>query len=213
METISLTPAEALEKLKQGNRRFFSMRPKINAEKLLDQRAKAEKQQKPIAVVIACSDARIPPEYIFDQGIGDLYVIRVLGNVISTAQIGALEYAISELQTPLIVVMGYSACSATQLTLHALRSGKGPMSPFLKYIMNKIAPALKKEAQSVAPNNDDIFNLMTLETAVEVNTRNSLEQISQRSLIVRNALEANILRLVGAYYDLESGLVGFGDDN
>jgi len=208
-----ITSEQALEKLKEGNRRFFAMRSKVTPDKLLDQRANSVTDQNPCAIILSCSDSRVPPELIFDQGIGDLFVIRVAGNIVSSAQIGSIEYAVSVLKTPLIVVLGHTGCGAVSVTLDAIRTGNGPLSPYLQYLMNKIKPIIEHEAKSVKELNPHYLQDLKVDEAVNLNIKHSVEQLSHRSLIIREAIKKNQLEAIGAYYDLESGLVGWDEEH
>jgi len=206
------TAENSLKLLKEGNRRFFAVRSKVNSEKLLNQRNNTTTEQNPIAIIVSCSDSRVPPEIVFDQGIGSLFVIRVAGNIISTPQIGSIEYAVALLNTPLIVVLGHTSCGAVSATLDSLKNGNSPASPFLEYLINKISPVITQEARKVESSNPNFISELSVDDAVNLNIENSVKQLPKRSLIIREGLRKEELQIVGAYYDLESGLVGWEDE-
>src|ERR687887_668435 len=141
--TNNVSAAAALEKLREGNRRFVgNVR---SAEALLSQirRAELALDQRPFAIVLGCSDSRVPAEIVFDQGLGDLFVIRVAGNIVAPSQIGSVEFAAERFGTQLVVVMGHSQCGAVEETLRALEGQSNGDSRHMLSIVNRIRPAVE----------------------------------------------------------------------
>ena len=199
-----LTAADALQRLREGNRRF------VNAERgnveSLNQARRAELVggQDPIAVILACSDSRVPVEFIFDQGLGDLFVIRVAGNVVAPSQVGSIEYAASQLGTKLVVVLGHSNCGAVDATLAELATKQEQRSPNLRSISDRIRPAIEPLLESGKP--------VSLPEAVLANVRQSVEHLRCGSDILRALIHNGELDVVGAEYSIDSGEVRFLDN-
>ncbi len=199
-----ISAADALQRLRDGNRRFVNAE-RSNAESLSEaRRAELAAGQDPFAVVLACSDSRVPVELIFDQGLGDLFVIRVAGNIVAPSQIGSIEYAASQLGTRLVLVLGHSNCGAVDATLAELSREQELRSPNLRSIVDRIRPAV--EPLIDAPEG------LTLPRAVLANVRHSVEQLRHGSQILEDLIDKGELTVVGAKYWIETGEVRFFDD-
>ena len=197
-----ISPADALDRLREGNRRFVSGDGGQNIPGTQANRAELAEGQSPFAVVLACSDSRVPVEIVFDQGLGDLFVIRVAGNVVAPSQVGSVEYAAAQLGTKLVVVLGHSNCGAVDATLKELAQEQELRSPNLRAIVDRIRPAIES-----LPISD-----VSLRDAVVANVRQSVRQLKHGSLMVEKMLESGELAIVGAEYSIESGEVVFLDD-
>ncbi|KZL91616.1 carbonic anhydrase [Clostridium magnum] len=195
-ETIT-SAEEAKKLLVDGNNRFVS--GKILSKDLSDTRRKdlSVKGQKPFAVVITCSDSRVPPELIFDQALGDIFVIRDAGNVVDPITLGSIEYGAEHLGGPLIVVLGHEKCGAVKATVDG-----GEVPENIAAIVNKIKPSVEK-AKSSAKNKEDIPELATDE-----NINNTIAEI-KKSSVIKHLEESKKVTVVGAKYHLESGQVTF----
>lgn len=194
-QEIIKSPDEALNLLKDGNARFAG--EKILPDNLGDERREELKKngQHPFAVIVSCSDSRVPPEIIFDQALGDLFVVRVAGNVIDPVALGSVEYAVEHLGSPLIVVMGHEKCGAVTATV---KGGEAPGS--IGAIVEKIKPAADK-ARETGLSGDQL-----VEKATELNVEISMVEL-EKSAIIKELVEQGKLKIVGAKYHLGSGQV------
>lgn len=197
----------ALEKLREGNRRFVA--GEIDAESLARHAHPVGMSdgQTPSAIVLACSDSRVPVELVFDQGFGDLFVIRVAGNVVAASQIGSIEFAVNQFGTPLVIVLGHSNCGLVVAALKELALEQTHRSPNLRAIVDRVRPAL--EPVLAAHRGSDERTLTA--AAVRANIRASVEQLSYGSLIIEQLVDDGALTIVGAEYSIESGKVDFFD--
>lgn len=205
-ESSRITPApEALRRLREGNARFVAhvRSAEIFARQLL--RAELADGQQPFAVVLGCSDSRVPAELIFDQGLGDLFVIRVAGNIVAPSQIGSIEFAVERFGTQLVVVLGHSRCGAVDATLDALLNAAAPASRNLNSIVERIRPAL----DGWVSRERDRPRESLLHDAVRANVRASANQLRHASELIERRVLAGQLFIVGAEYDLKSGVVEF----
>jgi carbonic anhydrase len=193
--------AEAPERLKAGNARFADGRTR-HAYEGADWRKHLVGGQNPVATVLGCSDSRVPPELVFDQGFGDLFVIRVAGNVIAADVVGSIAYAALHLGTPLFVVMGHAECGAVTAAVDA-KVKKAKESERIEALLKLIEPGLKGLDLTLAPG-------PRLDAAVEANVRWPVRQLADLDG-ARVALKAGRIKLVGAVYDLASGRVRFLD--
>jgi carbonic anhydrase len=190
---------EALAWLKEGNLRFASGHPR-HAHQAAAWRKHLKASQQPFATILACSDSRVPPELVFDQGFGDLFVIRVAGNIVATDVIGSLAYAIRHLHTPLIVVMGHESCGAVTAAVDAL-AGRGKEPRFIAALVKAIEPGL-----TGLPAN--LEGTDRVHAAVEANVRWSMRQLA--ALGKRQpSLKSKETMLAGAVYDIAKGTVRF----
>ena len=198
-----ISAIDANQRLRDGNRRFVSGESTIAESVRQARRAALVAGQNPCAVVLACSDSRVPVELVFDQGLGDLFVIRVAGNVVAPSQIGSVEYAAAELGTRLVVVLGHSNCGAVDATLQELRRAQAHRSPNLRAIVDRIRPAV----QPLLEEDEQT----SLHDAVIANVFRSVECLRHGSIIVEKLVESGDLSIIGAVYSIESGVVTFLD--
>ncbi|HET9327795.1 MAG TPA: carbonic anhydrase [Candidatus Eisenbacteria bacterium] len=195
---------EALERLREGNRRFAS---DYRSRGPLQARRRAlEDGQEPFAIVLGCSDSRVPAEMVFDQSLGDLFVIRVAGNIVAPSQIGSIEFAAEQFGTRLVVVLGHSRCGAVMATLEELqRPSGGKHSRNLRSIVDRIRPAVEGLLSGQAASDPDRL----LEQAVRANIRASAEQLKHGSEVLEQLIATDGLVVVGAEYSLQTGVVDF----
>ena len=199
-----MTSAESvLDALITGNTRF---REGLSSPKPW-QRANDYADQNPIAIILGCSDARVPVEIIFDQGPGDLFVIRVAGNIVAPSQIGSVEFAALQFQVPLVVVMGHTRCGAIDATLQHMQNSEDHATDNLKSIVDRIAPSMTSvvEANTSGDQESLAYHCM------RANVRASVNQLKHGSSELEGLTEAGQLQIRGAYYDLDSGSVHFFD--
>ena len=199
---------KALRKLKEGNRRFVGVTSTKGVLETFVDHIRVVREQTPFAIILGCSDSRVPAELVFHCGLGELFVIRVAGNLVAPSQIGSIEYACQQFDTELVVVMGHSNCGAIQVTVDALLSEDRPVSPNLKSIVERIAPA----AAPVVSNHGDASHDELISLAVSANIKHSVRRLSEKSKILRNLVKAGRLKIVGAEYSLDTGEVVFFDD-
>jgi carbonic anhydrase len=200
--TAQPTPEEALRVLLEGNTRFAEGQLKHPRRQPDDFKRLAEEQH-PIAVVVGCSDARVPPEVLFDQGVGDLLVIRVAGNVIrgsGPVVSGSIEYAVAELQVPLVMVLGHSGCGAVQAAIKYKDPDALPFS--LGELVDSIQPAV----EDARAEQGDL-----LENAIRANVRRGIHRLKTRAAFVGDAIQQGRLHVVGATYNLRDGRVALLD--
>lgn len=200
-----LTAEQALERLKQGNRRFVDGNGGSQHYAGPPSCADSTKQQEPIAIILGCSDSRVPAELVFDQGFGDLFVTRVAGNVAAPSQIGSAEFAATALGTPLIVVLGHTECGAVMAAIEAIRNGNDGLSDNLLWILDRIRPAI----EGLLTNDDSNDAHALMDQAVKANIRVTIAQLERDSELIRNLVVAGDLMIVGAEYDLATGRVDF----
>lgn len=198
---------ESLDRLREGNRRFILGLQNPDPMTSRRQRAEFIAGQQPFAVILGCSDSRVPVEIVFDQGLGDLFVIRNAGNVVAPSVVGSVEFAVDRFQTRLVVVMGHSYCGAVTATLEALEQGSSPSSPNVNSIVERIRPAVRELMST--PLRDDPAALS--HHAVRANVRASANQLRHGSAMLEQMLNDGALMIVGAEYSLETGLVDFFD--
>jgi carbonic anhydrase len=192
---------EALSRLAEGNRRFASGRDRAHVASARDLQRLAE--QRPFAIVLGCSDSRVPVEIVFDQGLGDLFVIRVAGNVVAPSLIASVEFAASRFGTQLVVVLGHTGCGAVMATLEA---GNHPdRRSRLNSITDRIQPAIE-EIRGAGHTGDDL-----VEQAVRANVRASAEQLRNGSPFLEDLVAERRLSVVGAEFSLHDGSVEFFD--
>lgn len=191
---------EALERLKQGNETFRAGKGfHLETQTLLDS---AQKDQKPFAIILGCSDSRVPAEIVFGQGIGDLFVIRVAGNIVAPSQIASIEFAAENFGTRLVVVLGHSRCGAVQATLEQLVTPVESRSPHLSSIVDRIRPALE-DLLPAEPGADLITR------AVRSNIAASVQNLQRGSDILKELISTEDLLITGAEYCLDTGEVIF----
>ena len=196
-----MSARDALERLREGNRRFASNAPS-GATSADTTRRSAE--QEPFAIVLGCSDARVPAEIVFDQGLGDLFVIRVAGNIVAASQIGSVEFAAEQFGTPLVVVLGHSRCGAVTATLDELKRPRDNQSRNLRSIVDRIRPSVEVLLETELKNDSDAL----VRHAVRNNVRASVNHLRHGSEVLEE-LQKKGLVIVGAEYSLETGIVEF----
>ncbi len=200
-----ISAVDALQLLREGNHRFVNDEVDRKALAKRTHQATAADGQDPIAIVLACSDSRVPTELIFDRGIGDLFVIRVAGNIVAPSQIGSIEYAVQQFRTQLVVVLGHTDCGAVIATLNELALKDSHRSPNLRAIVDRIRPAV--ETILAEHNDDEVIGVVG--DAVRANVRASVEQLRHGSLILEKLIDDDELQVVGAEYCLDKGIVEF----
>ncbi|MCU9807758.1 carbonic anhydrase [Paraclostridium sp. AKS46] len=193
IQTYSNTETDSLSRLKKGNEIYLYATYNKNTRKKLN-----EGKQKPYAVILTCSDSRVVPENIFYTGLGELFVIRVAGNVVDDTVLGSIEYAISNLDVPLVVVMGHDNCGAVKGASEKNINGK------LEAIAKKIKPSYEK-AKLQGGSQEEIYN-----NAVKFNTENSINLIKENE-IIKKYIDEKKVKVTGASYDMETGLVKWLD--
>jgi carbonic anhydrase len=187
-----LTGEQALEKLMAGNKRYAAGKP-TRPNQTAKRRGELTRGQWPFAALLGCSDSRVPPEIVFDQGLGDLFIVRVAGNVADEPGIGSLEYAAAVLDTPLIMVLGHSACGAVSATL---KGGQAPGQ--IGSIVRLIEPAVEK---AKGQPGDALAN------AIHANVTLTVDRLKTTTPILSDRVEKKTLKIVGAHYDLATGRV------
>ncbi|MEJ2042659.1 MAG: carbonic anhydrase [Reinekea sp.] len=196
---------EALERLKAGNQRYVDGDTQY-AELVNEQRRnKLVEGQLPWAVVLGCSDSRAPAEIIFDHGLGDLFVIRVAGNIVAPSGVGSIEFAVESYGTPLVVVLGHTDCGAIHATLDALKHPEALHSHNLNSIVSRIRPALETLFETDLNSQPDEL----VKYAVRANIRASVNHIRYSSPIIEQRVQSGMLKVVGAQYSLDTGEVTF----
>ena len=201
------TANEALARLKEGNARFVSGVRSVDTLVKQMQRASFVEGQKPFAIILGCSDSRVPAEIIFDQGLGDLFVIRVAGNIVAPSQVGSVEFAAGLFGTPLVVVLGHSMCGAVVATLEGLERPSEARSSNVLSIVNRILPAVEPLFETELRSNPE----QLLKAAIRANILASTNQLRHGSEILEQLIQQGDLTIVGAEYSLETGVVEFFD--
>ncbi|MGA2551324.1 MAG: carbonic anhydrase [Burkholderiaceae bacterium] len=202
-----ISAKEALARLREGNRRFVLG---MNAEETLvspARRLEVSTGQEPFAIVLGCSDARVPAEIVFAQGLGDLFVIRVAGNIVAPSQVGSVEFAAERFGTRLVVVLGHSQCGAILATLEEVGRPKKDQSRNVNSIVNRIRPSVDIFlGTEIAKDHDALVN-----HAVRANIRMSADHLRHGSAVLEQLIQTDGLCVVGAEYSLETGVVDFFD--
>ena len=201
-----ISAREAWERLREGNLRFVS--EDRSSETLTSQTRRNELAtgQEPFAIILGCSDSRVPAEIVFDQGLGDLFVIRVAGNIVASSQVGSVEFAAARFGTRLVVVLGHSQCGAVLATLEELRLPAGNQSPHLRSIVDRVRPSVEALAEELSHDSEAL-----IQQAVRANIRASANQLRHGSEVLEHLIRNDGLVVVGAEYSLETGLVDFFD--
>lgn len=203
-----ISATQALERLREGNRRFVDGMA-WRDESLIghDRRHELSKGQQPFAVILGCSDSRVPAEIVFDQGLGDLFVIRVAGNIVAPSLVGSVEFAATQFDTRLVVVLGHSQCGAVLATLDELQQSSDSRSPNLRSIVDRISPSVETLLATELKNDREAL----VRQAVRANIRASADHLRHGSAILEQLIQGNGLLVVGAEYSLESGVVEYFD--
>ncbi len=202
-----ISAQDALERLREGNRRFVADNRNSDIMASHSRRRAVADAQTPFAVILGCSDSRVPAEIVFDQGLGDLFVIRVAGNIVAPSQIGSVEFAAERYNTRLVVVLGHSKCGAILATIEELGRGSKEQSRHLRSIVDRIRPSV--QAFTGTPIGQDTDALV--HHAVRANIRMSANHLRHGSEVLEQLIENNGLAVVGAEYSLETGVVEFFD--
>lgn len=198
-----------LQALKDGNDRYVTRLS--NHEALSANPPVLIEEQDPVAIILGCSDARVPVEIVFDQGLGDLFVIRVAGNVVAPSQIGSVEFAVEKFGTKLVVVLGHSHCGAVTACVEAL-IGESHYSPNLQSIVDRIRPSVLN-LHEIATASEQGMNMGEfIERAIRANVRMSVSQLRHGSRFLEDMVSMGELMIVGAEYDLNTGRVTFFDN-
>jgi carbonic anhydrase len=199
---------EAFERLREGNRRFASDE-RGGSETLTSQahRTALADGQEPFAIILGCSDSRVPAEIVFDQGLGDLFVIRVAGNVVAPSQVGSVEFAAAKFGTRLVVVLGHSRCGAVQTTLEELQRPTANQSRNLRSIVDRIRPSVEGLLFTRLKNDPAAM----VSEATRANVRASADHLRHGSEVLERLIQSEGLLVVGAEYSLETGVVDFFD--
>ena len=197
---------EALERLREGNHRFAA--DIRRADQSHDRRAELAAGQRPFAIILGCSDSRVPAELVFDQGLGDLFVIRVAGNIVAPSLVGSVEFAAEAFETRLVVVLGHSQCGAIAATVEQLRRPTAARSRNLQSIVDRVRPAI--EGLMGTPVAHDPMALD--HAATRANIRASVDHLRHGSEVLEQLIQDNGLLVVGAAYSIETGIVEFLDD-
>ena len=203
----------ALEELRAGNRRFvgklgLGSEPGLGAIAARVRRSELPVgRQEPLAIVLGCSDARVPAEIVFDQGLGDLFVIRVAGNIVAPSQVGSVEFAAAAFGTCLVVVLGHSNCGAVHATLEQLARPSREQSRNLRSIVDRIRPAVEGLLECVPPHDPQALEQL----AVRANIRMAANHLRHGSELLEQLIANDGLRVIGAEYSLETGVVDFFD--
>jgi len=199
---------EALERLNDGNQRFVSGVRSIETMLNQSRRDQCSTGQEPFAIILGCSDSRVPAEIVFDQGLGDLFVIRVAGNIVAPSQIGSVEFAAEQFKTRLVVVLGHTQCGAVCATLDEMQRPKGEQSKNIRSIVDRIRPSLEPFiGTDLWHKRDELVKHST-----KANVRASVNQLSRSSELLEDLIERDGLLIVGAEYDLQTGKVEFFED-
>ena len=212
-------PAEATSKLKEGNGRFTAgnlQHPHessderaymaansyenlgMNAAEAAKRRAELTKSQHPFAIIVSCSDSRVPPEIVFDQGLGDLFVLRVAGNVINDESLGSIEYAVDHLAVRLIVVLGHQSCGAVKAAKETI-AAKDKAPAHIQSLVTAIKPAVEATVKG------------DLEATVEANVKNVVQALRSSTPILKPKVDSGEVQVIGGYYSLDTGAVAFLD--
>jgi len=207
MTTPHVSPQQALARLRAGNERFIADTRSLQALTSSSRRHELLESQHPFATILTCSDSRVPVELLFDQGLGDLFVIRVAGNVVAPSLIGSVEYAAEVLGTQLVIVMGHSRCGAVKATIDVVRGVSSVPSDNIGDIVERIRPGIA----TVLSNAGEHSPAEVLDSAIGANVRHSVKGLRVGSPLVQQRISEGRLIVLGATYDIGSGRVTFLD--
>jgi carbonic anhydrase len=205
---MPITAHDALARLREGNRRFAANESTASPLLTPSQRLALTNGQTPFAIVLGCSDSRVPAELVFDQGFGDLFVIRVAGNIVAPSQVGSVEFAAARFGTRLVVVMGHSQCGAVTAAVEEVLGRASSDSLNLRSIVDRVRPSVETVVSARASH--DVETLVS--EAVRANVRASVDHLRHGSSILEGLIQRDGLLVVGAEYSLDSGVVTFFDD-
>lgn len=204
-----ISAREALDRLREGNSRFVSG---VRGGDILASRSRpielpSDQEQAPFGIILGCSDSRVPAEIVFDQGLGDLFVIRVAGNIVAPSQIGSVEFAAERFGTPLVVVLGHTQCGAVQATIEELKLPQQVQSRNLQSIVDLIRPSV----EMLISTETTLESSALMTKAIRSNVRASVDHLRHGSDIIEQLVQQGRLLVVGAEYSLETGIVEFFD--
>ena len=201
------TALSALERLREGNRRFVAGVRSLDTLVSQTRRGDFVAGQNPFAVILGCSDSRVPVEIVFDQGVGDLFVIRVAGNIVAPSQIGSVEFAARQFETRLVVVLGHTRCGAVQATLDELQQPTARQSRNFLSIADRIRPGIEGLLETDIRRNPEAL----MQQAVRTNVRVAASHLRHGSDLLEEMIRKEGLLVVGGEYSLETGVVDFFD--
>lgn len=205
-----MIPADdALARLKAGNTRFISNVRDLDAMASNARRGDEVQDQEPFAIILGCSDSRVPAEIVFDQGLGDLFVIRVAGNIVAPSLLGSVEFSAVKHGARLVVVLGHTHCGAIQATVNELKGPSDNRSPNLQSIVNRIQPSVQTLLEAGLDKDDE----QLIKLATRANIRASVSQLRHGSQVLEELIANDGLKIVGAEYALETGEVDFFSDD
>jgi len=202
-----ISAQEALERLREGNGRFVSNVRSHDSLANEARRTEVADGQEPFAIILGCSDSRVPAEIVFDQGLGDLFVIRVAGNIVAPSQIGSIEFAAERYGTRLVVVLGHSQCGAILATIDELKRPTVNQSRNLRSIVDRVRPAVEPLLNTGLYSDHEAL----VRDAVRANVRISASHLRHGSDVLEHLIHKDGLAVVGAEYSLETGIVDFFD--
>jgi carbonic anhydrase len=202
-----LSASESLQRLREGNLRFTSSLRGSQAFPTQARRPELTQSQEPFAIILGCSDARVPAEIVFDQGLGDLFVIRVAGNIVAPSQVGSVEFAAARFGTRLVIVLGHSQCGVILTCLEELRAPTENQSRNLQSIVDRVRPSVQALMETDLKHHPEAL----VRQAVRVNIRASADHLRHGSQVLEQLIQADGLLVVGAEYSLETGVVDFFD--
>jgi carbonic anhydrase len=194
----SVAPAEAISKLKEGNGRYTSGNLQHPGQ-TTERRTELAKTQHPFAVILGCSDSRVPPEIVFDQGLGDLFVLRVAGNVINDESLGSIEYAVDHLATRLILVLGHQSCGAVKAAKETI-AAKGKAPGHIESLVTAIRPAV------------DATVTGDLDATIKANVKHVVDTLRASTPVLKAKVDSGDVKVIGGYYSLDTGAVTFLDE-
>ncbi|MDH5566664.1 MAG: carbonic anhydrase [Myxococcales bacterium] len=203
-----ITASEALNRLREGNQRFVAGVRNVETKLNNARRDELASGQEPFAIILGCSDSRVPAEIVFDQGLGDLFVIRVAGNIVAPSQVGSVEFAAARFGTRLVVVLGHSQCGAVLATLEELRQPTEQQSRNLRSIVDRVRPSVEGLLGSELQHDVEAL----VRHAVRANVGVSVSHLRHGSEILEDLIQNEGLVVVGAEYSLETGVVEFFDE-
>jgi len=201
-DSRSPTPEQALQRLMEGNRRFREATATTSGRPWSQHLA--TEAQRPFAIILGCSDSRTPVEILFDEGFGDLFVVRIAGNIVAPSVVGSIEFAAAQFGSRLVVVMGHTRCGAISATVKAIETGHGPESKNIRSITDRIAPHIRGLVRPGDPEG-------LVREAVRTNVRASADHLRHGSRLIEELVGAGRVAVVGAEYELETGIVHFFD--
>ncbi len=207
MSTDNLSAQEAVARLVMGNRRYMQNVRSVDSLMSHSRRDLESVPQRPFAIILGCSDSRAPAEVVFDQGLGDLFVIRVAGNIVAPSQVGSVEFAAERFGTRLVLVMGHSSCGAIDAALEAVQRKAGPASRNLMSIVDRVRPSIESLVNTDLAKDPPRLK----REAIRANVRTSVSHLRHSSEIIERLVEKEGLLVVGAELDLTTGEVDFFD--